>query len=49
MIYKVIDKLRCEEREYNNVLEAYKDAFDHQCILLEVNLNGLERILEDFS
>ena len=49
MLYKVIDELCCEEREYDNIKEAYKDAFNHQCILLEISKDGTKTVLANFS
>lgn len=49
MVYKVIDELCNEEREYDNVKEAYKDALNHQGILLEIKKDGTKTVLADFS
>lgn len=49
MVYKVIDELCCEEREYGNIKDAYKDAFNHQGILLEISKDGTKTVLADFS
>ena len=49
MLYKVIDELCREEREYDNIKDAYKDALNHQGILLEISKDGTKTILADFS
>lgn len=49
MRYIVIDNLSREEREYNNVNDAYKDAEKYNGILIRVDDNGDKKIIENFS
>ena len=48
MLYKVIDELCREEREYDNIKDVYKDAFNHKGILLEISKDGTKNSFSKF-
>lgn len=49
MRYIVIDNLSREEREYNNINDAYEDAESNNGKLIKIDNDGYEKIIEDFS